>query len=113
MYTLTYHIGGAADTYRIPVPIPGRVTHANCVVDLQDVATAEKVITLTNGTSTIGTITVAVDAVEGDIDNLVVNATTLGKVLVGPTAPIVAAMAGAGNGKMTITFVVDDLFGAS
>lgn len=113
MYVLTKDIAAGADTYYLAVPRTGRVSTAYTVVDQQAVATAAKTLTLSDGTTDIGVITVANSSTEGTMDEIVLDSTSLGKVEVGPALPIKIVMAGAGNGKFTLVVVIDTYHSAT
>ena len=112
MYVLSLYLN-ADDAFAIPVPLAGRVISGVSVVNDATID-AETTITLTDGTSTIGAFTIAADSAELTVDNLVLDSTTLGKLEVGPSTPIVATMAGgATTPEIMISLMIDEHHGAA
>ena len=76
--------------------------------------TADLVITFSDGTTDIGTVTVTQSAcAEGDTDHIVLDTTSLGKVELGPDTPLMIEFDGgpdAGAGILVLTF--DEFHGA-
>lgn len=81
------------DTYYIPVVKPCLLTKAVSCVN-EAAIDAETTLTFSDGTSTIGVITIANLAAEGTIDKLVLDATTKGKVELNEDTPLVVVVAG-------------------
>lgn len=96
------------DTYYIPLDKTCRLVDAISVVDTETVATADKTITLSDGTNTIGVITVADASAEGTVDRIVLDSTTKGKVALDADTPLKIVVAGSGNGEFEVTFVFDE-----
>jgi len=96
------------DTYYIALDKTCRVVDAISVVDTEDVASAAKTITLSDGTSDIGVITVANNSTEGTVDRIDLDATTKGKVALDADTPLKIVAAGSGNGEFEVTIVFDD-----
>lgn len=112
MYALNLYLS-EDDAYIIPVPLNGRVSTAVSVVNDATID-ADTTITLTDGTTTIGVITIAATSTEGTIDTIVFDGTSLGKVLVGPAKPIVATMAGgATTPEVMMSVLIDEFHGAA
>jgi hypothetical protein len=106
MIVLNKHLDD--DTYYMPVPVTCRVVKAYSVVDTQDLTDALGTITLSDGTSTIGTITVAHEAAEGDVDSLVLDGTTKGKVELDKDTPLQIVFTGHTEGEVELTVVFDE-----
>jgi hypothetical protein len=79
-------VSGTTDVY-VPIPVTGRLVKASYVVTT-DVTVAADTVTFAQGSSTIGTCSVAVAAAGTGAGSLTPNTTTEGKVEVGPTKPI-------------------------
>ena len=75
---------------------------------------AATTVTLSDGTTTIGVITIANLSAEGTVDSIVFDGTSLGKVLVGPAKPIVAVLAGGStNVEICLSMLIDEFHGAA
>lgn len=112
MYALNLYLS-EDDAYTIPVPLNGRVSIGVSVVNDATIDKATT-ITLTDGTTTIGVITIAAQSTEGTVDTIVFDGTSLGKVLVGPAKPIVATMAGgATTPEIMMSLMIDEFHGAA
>ena len=111
MFVLNKHLD--VDTYYLPVPVTCRVVKAYAVCDVQNFSVADGTITLSDGTTTIGTITVAAAAVEGEMDKLVMDGTSLGKVELSPTKPLKIVLAGNTNGEVELTIAFDEFHAAN
>jgi len=109
MFTQTLDMTALASTkiWWIPVPVTCRLIMAHLAVETA-ITTADSGITLTDGTNIIGEITGTFTAsAPGDVHEMVRNATTLGKVELGPDLPIKVdcdAAPDAGAGMLTLTF---------
>ncbi len=78
--------------------------------------TTDTTITFSDGTTTIGVITItASGAAEGDVDQMVLDTTSLGKVEISKTKPlkIVGGGEAASTGDAMLTMIFDDLHGGS
>ena len=107
MYTIN-HILDGDDVYYIPVPVTGRVVLCTTCVN-EAAIDAATTLTLTDGTNTIGVVTIANTSAEGTVDQIVLDATTKGKVEVGPSTPIVATLAGgSSNVEIAVCIVIDE-----
>lgn len=110
MYALTLYLDDD-DAFMIPIPVPGRVCKAVSVVNDATID-AETTITLSDGTTTIGAITVAAASVEGTVDSIVFDSTSLGKVEVAPDTPLVVTMSGgATTPEIMVTVMIDEFHG--
>lgn len=106
MYVMN-HILDGDDTYYIPVPVTGRVVKV-VTVNNEQATDAATTLTLSDGTTTIGVVTIASGAAEGEVDNIVLDSTSLGKVEVGPELPIKAVLAGGSTGiEIAVSIVID------
>lgn len=106
MYVANKHMD--VDTYFIPVPLTSRVVKAYAAVDTEAVASAAKTLTFSDGTNTIGVITTGGSDAEGVVSTIVLDATTEGKVALGPATPLKVVVAGAGNGEFEVTIMFDE-----
>jgi hypothetical protein len=112
MFVLNKHLD--VDTYYLAIPINCRLIAAQSVIDTEAFSGADGTITFSDGTTTIGTITVAYSgSAEGDVDSLVVDGTSLGRVALGPTKPLKIVLAGNTNGEAEVTMVFDEFHGAN
>ena len=112
-FCMNVPVEGGADTYYFAVPLNCRCIGACSVVTLADVATAAKTLTLSDGTTDIGVITIANSSTEGTMDSIVMDTTSLGKVALGPATPLKVVMAGSGNGKFSVALLLDEFHGAA
>ncbi|KKK71775.1 hypothetical protein LCGC14_2910550, partial [marine sediment metagenome] len=94
----------SAKTWYIPMPVNCRVIAAIAATETA-VATGASAITLSDGTTDIGVITIALSgSAAGDVDAIVMDSTSLGKVLLGPTTPLkISCDATPSAGKAHIT----------
>ena len=111
MYNIQAEFNGGADTYYVAVPVASRVVKATSVVTTQAVATAAKTLTISDGTTDIGVITIANSSTEGTVDNIAFDSTSEGKVELGPSTPMKVVLAGSGNGKFNVTSLMDEFHG--
>lgn len=112
MYSIN-HILDGDDAYYIAVPLNGRVVAAVTTVN-EAAIDAATTVTLTDGTTTIGVITIASPSAEGTVDTIVFDSTSQGKVLVGPAKPIVATLAGgSSNVEICLSILIDEFHGAA
>lgn len=93
------------DTYYIPVTKPSLLIGAISAVN-EAAIDAETTLTFSDGTTTIGTITIANAAAEGTIDKLAFDSTSLGKVEINEDTPLVIAVAG-GSTNVEIALSLD------
>ena len=96
------------DTYYIPLDKTCRLVDAISVVDTEAVTGSNGTITLSDGTSTIGVITIATGSAEATIDRIVLDSTTKGKVALDADTPLKVVVAGNSDGEFEVTFVFDD-----
>jgi hypothetical protein len=107
MFVLNKHLD--VDTYYLNLPVTCRLIKAVSAVDTQALSGADGTITFSDGTNTIGTITVALTGTaEGDCDTMTLDSTTLGKVELGPGTPLKIVLAGNTNGEVEVTMVFDE-----
>jgi len=111
MFVLTKHLD--VDVYYMAVPTTCRVVKAYSVCDVQDFSVADGTITLSDGSTTIGTITVAAAANEGDIDTLTLDGTSKGKVELDADTPLKIELAGNTDGEVQLTVVFDEFHAAN
>jgi hypothetical protein len=112
MYSINKTLDGD-DTYYIAVPLAGRISVAVSAVN-EHAIDAQTTITISDGTTTIGVITIANLSAEGTMDSIVFDGTSLGKVLVGPTKPIVAVVAGGSTDvEISLSMLIDEFHGAA
>jgi len=111
MYPIN-HILDGDDAYYIPVPVPARII--KCYTCVNEAAIdAETTLTITDGTTTVGVVTIANAAAQGTMDEIVFDTTSLGKVLFGPDTPIVATLAGgSSNVEVAVGLIMDEFHGA-
>jgi len=106
MFVLTKHLD--VDTYYMAVPVTCRVVDAISVVDTQALTGSAGTITLSDGSSTIGVVTVGVEAAEGEVDRIVLDGTTKGKVELDKDTPLKIVVAGNTNGEFQLSVVFDE-----
>ena len=111
MYVLN-HILAGDDAYYLPVPVTGRAVKVYTCVNYITLD-AETTLTLTDGTTTIGVVTIASGAVQGTMDEITIDTTSLGKLEVGPALPIVATLAGGATTPSVAVAIVIDTFHAA
>jgi hypothetical protein len=112
MFVLNKHLD--VDTYYLPLPINCRLIDAQSAIDTQALSVADGTVTFSDGTTDIGTITVTQSGnAEGDVDSLVLDSTSLGKVALGPSTPLKIVLAGNTNGEVEVTMVFDEFHAAS
>lgn len=100
------------DTYYIPIPIASRVVKG-VTINNEQAIDAETTLTLSDGTTTIGVFTIANLSAEGAVDHLVLDATSLGKVELGPNTPLVAVLAGGStNVEIAMSLIMDEFHGS-
>ena len=109
MFTLSFGpwtTSSAADHY-VPVPVTCRLVKAETAVDTV-VTNANTILTFSDGTTTIGTITVGFSGCAvGDCDSLSLDSTSRGAVALGSTTPLKVALDGGGDAgavNLTLTF---------
>lgn len=102
----------ARDWY-IPMPVHCRVIDARTALNLS-LTSGDSAITLSDGTTDIGVITITQSSsAAGDEDVIAFDSTSEGKVALGPgTALKVSCDATPGQGRATITVLLDDFHGA-
>lgn len=66
-----------------------------------------KTITISDGTTDVGVITIAVSAADGTVDKIVLDATSKGAVEFNVDTPIKIVGAGTGAGTANVTLVLD------
>jgi hypothetical protein len=96
------------DTYYVAVPKTCRVVGAVSVVDTEALTGSAGTITLSDGTNTIGVITIGVEAAEGTVDSIVLDSTTKGKVELDVDTPLKIVVAGCTNGEFELTLLMDE-----
>jgi hypothetical protein len=112
MFMLTRHVD--VDTYYVPIPITCRLIKAQSAISVEALSAADGTVTFSDGTTTIGTITVTNSGnAEGDVDNMTVDGTSLGEVALGPTKPLKIVLSGNTNGELDLTMVFDEFHGAA
>ncbi len=101
-------LSGAATQYVAP-PVTCRLTDVISALNLA-LTTGDSTITLSDGTTTIGTVTITQSgSAAGDIDRLVVDSTSLGKVELGPNTPLkITNDATPGQGATNLTLKFDE-----
>jgi len=110
MFTISINLTdhSTAENLYVAPPVACRLIKADhalyTVIDV-----ANSVITFSDGTTTIGIVTVAIASVaEGDCDHIVLDTTSLGKVALGPDTPLKIALNGGptstGQGILVLTF---------
>ncbi|HBJ75681.1 MAG TPA: hypothetical protein DDY86_09330 [Syntrophaceae bacterium] len=99
------------DVYYIPIPLTGKVVKAFGCVNEQALD-AQTTLTLTDGTNTIGVITLPNTSAEGTVVEIVFDGTTKGKVELGPTKPLVATLAGGATGVEIALGMIIDIYHA-
>lgn len=96
-----------AENFQVAVPVACRLIKADHAL-YTVLTTADLVITFSDGTTDIGTLTVTQSGcAEGDCDHIVLDTTSLGKVELGPDTPLKVALDGgpdAGAGILVLTF---------
>ena len=106
MFVLNKHLD--VDTYYMAVPVTCRVVKAYTAVDTEALTGAAGHVTLSDGTTDIGVITVAHEAAEGDVDAIVLDSTSLGKVELSPTKPLKIVLADNTAGELELVVAFDE-----
>ncbi len=101
-------LSGAANLFVAP-PVACRLL--NVITTLNTgLTTGDSTITLSDGTTTIGTVTITQSGcAAGDVDSMTVDSTSLGKVALGPSTPLkIANDATPDQGACLATLVFDE-----
>lgn len=108
MNVLLDDLSGAANKYVAP-PVTCRLVNAISALHTT-LTTGDSTITLSDGTTDIGTITITQSGcAAGDVDSLSLDGTSLGKVALGPSTPLkIANDATPGQGACLVTLVFDE-----
>ena len=101
-------LSSAADLY-LALPNTCRLVKAMTAL-ITTLTTGDSTITLSDGTTDIGTITITQDGCAvGDIDNITFDTTSLGKVALGGTTYLkISNNATPGQGAALLTLVLDE-----
>ena len=109
MFTIALNLSAlaTAENFFVALPVTCRLVKAETCL-YTAITTADAVITFSDGTTTIGTITITQSGcAEGDIDHLSLDDTSKGKVDVGPAQYLKIALDGgpdAGAAILVMTF---------
>ena len=109
MFTITLDLTdlSTAENFFLAPPVVCRLVRAETCL-YTTLTTGNQVITFSDGTTTIGTVTITQSgSAEGDIDNLVLDTTSLGAVELGPEQYLkvaVTATPGQGAAILIMTF---------
>ena len=99
-------LSGSDDRYMNP-GLTCRVVAAFSCISGEAGATGAKTITISDGTTTVGVITVAATAAVGTVDKMVLDATSKGAVEFNVDTPIKIVGAGTGAGLANVTLLLD------
>lgn len=107
MFVLNKHVD--VDTYYLPLPVTCRLVKAYASVDTEVLSADDGVVTFSDGSNDIGTITATVaSSAEGDTFALSLDETTEGKVALGPATPLKIVLAGNTNGELELSMIFDE-----
>lgn len=105
MFVLNKHLD--VDIYYLPIPVPCRLVKAVSAIDTEALTVANGTITFSDGTTTIGTITVTqAGCAEGDVD--VMTSFTNDDVALGPDTPLKIQLSGNTAGEVEVSMVFDE-----
>lgn len=109
-FTLNLTALATAENFFMAFPVTCRLVKATtCIYTV--LTTADAVITFSDGTTDIGTITITQSgSAEGDIDQLVLDTTSLGAVELGPALDLKIALDGGPDAGAAILTMYFDAF---
>lgn len=99
-------LSGSDDRYMNPGHTC-RIVGAYSCISGEAGADTEKTITISDGTTTVGVITIAATAAVGTVDKMVLDTTSEGAVEFNVDTPIKVVPAGSDAGKANLTLVLD------
>ena len=117
MFTLTFNLSSLASAVTEYVAIPKTcwLVKAVSVVNTTIITTADTLLTFSDGTTDIGTITITQSGCAvGDCDTLTLDTTSVGKVELDEDTPLVIEIDGSsGAGECNLTLVFSDFHGGT
>jgi hypothetical protein len=114
MFVMNVHLDDLnTEDYYFPVPVTARLVKAVSTVVDAAVAATGCTLTLSDGTNTVGTITIAASAAEGDCDSLVLDTTTKGAVKFDATTDLKISAAASATGQANVALVFDEFHAAN
>lgn len=99
-------LSGSDDRYMNP-GMTCRIVGAYSCISGEAGVTEEKTITISDGTTTVGVITIALSAAVGTVDKIVFDSTSKGAVEFNVDTPVKVVPAGTSAGKANVTLVLD------